>query len=56
MKPCADESKDDPADESDSSTSSYSCPFAQSVIDANQSCDWNNEALSMRNYDSEIIE
>ncbi|VDP49241.1 unnamed protein product [Schistosoma mattheei] len=56
MKPSADESKDDPAEESDSSTSSYSCPFAQSVIDVNQSCDWNNEALSMRNYDSEIIE
>ncbi|CAH8645174.1 unnamed protein product [Schistosoma mattheei] len=56
MKPSADESKDDPAEESDSSTSSYSCPFAQSVIDINQSCDWNNEALSMRNYDSEIID
>ncbi|XP_018655480.1 autophagin-1 (C54 family) [Schistosoma mansoni] len=56
IKPSADESKDDPAEESDSSTSSYSCPFAQSVTDVNQSCDWNSEALSMRNYDSEIID
>ncbi|CAH8682308.1 unnamed protein product [Schistosoma rodhaini] len=56
IKPSADESKDDPAEESDSSTSSYSCPFAQSVTDVNHSCDWNSEALSMRNYDSEIID
>ncbi|CAH8292712.1 unnamed protein product, partial [Schistosoma turkestanicum] len=50
------ESVNDAAEESDSSTSSYSCPFSQAVIDSTQNCDWNNEALHMRRYDSELID
>ncbi|CAH8595572.1 unnamed protein product [Schistosoma turkestanicum] len=33
------ESVNDAAEESDSSTSSYSCPFSQAVIDSTQNCD-----------------
>ncbi|CAH8637326.1 unnamed protein product [Heterobilharzia americana] len=51
-----DENKTDAGEESDSSTSSYSCPFVQNVGELNQSCDWNKEALHRRNYDSDLVD
>nr|CAX82473.1 autophagy-related cysteine endopeptidase 2 [Schistosoma japonicum] len=48
--------ENDAAEESDSSTSSFNCPFAQAVINLNKNGDWNNDAVHLRPYDSELID
>ncbi|VDQ06098.1 unnamed protein product [Trichobilharzia regenti] len=46
----------DAGEESDSSTSSFSCPFVQNISELNQSCDWNKEALQKCNYDTDLVD
>ncbi|KAK4475035.1 hypothetical protein MN116_002131 [Schistosoma mekongi] len=48
--------ENDDSEESDSSTSSYNCPFAQAAINLNKNGDWNNDAVHLRSYDSELID
>ncbi|CAH8874527.1 unnamed protein product [Trichobilharzia szidati] len=52
----SDENAIDAGEESDSSTSSFSCPFVQNISELNQSCDWNKEALQKCNYDTDLVD